>query len=148
MAREKVFRFKQFGVRHEKSAMKVGTDGVLLGAWTNAENAKKVLDIGTGTGLIALMIAQRSKALITGIEIDEDAAEEAYENFVSSPWGDRLRVENSDFAVFSNICNEKYDVIVSNPPYFVDSLECPDEKRGKARHTSSLSFENLIKGAV
>ena len=148
MAREKVFRFKQFSVRHEKSAMKVGTDGVLLGAWTNAECAGTVLDIGAGTGLIALMLAQRSKAKITAIEIDDDAAEEANENFTLSPWGDRLSVVKSDFVDFAESCEKKFDVIVSNPPYFVDSLECPDEKRGKARHTSSLSFENLIYGAV
>ena len=102
MTREKVFRFKQFSVRHDKSAMKVGTDGVLLGAWANAECAGTVLDIGTGTGLIALMLAQRCNAKITAIEIDDDAAEEANENFALSPWGDRISVFKSDFVDFAD----------------------------------------------
>lgn len=147
MAREKVFRFKQFSVRNDKSAMKVGTDGVLLGAWADVTSAKRVLDIGTGTGLIALMIAQRCNAKITAVEIDNDAACEASQNFLESPWAERLSVEKADFEIYANECTEKYDVIVSNPPYFVNSLECPDDKRTKARHTDSLSYNTLIEGA-
>ena len=146
--REKVFRFKQFSVLNDKSAMKVGTDGVLLGAWTDVTGAKKVLDIGTGTGLIALMIAQRSNAEITGVEIDHDAACEAEHNFAVSSWQNRLNVVEKNFIEYVETCKEKYDIIVSNPPYFVNSLECSDEKRLQARHTGTLSYEQLIKGAA
>lgn len=147
MAREKIFRFKQFSVRNDKSAMKVGTDGVLLGAWADVSSAKKVLDIGTGTGLIALMIAQRSKADVVAVEIDGDAVNEARQNFKESPWSNRLIVKELDFANYAEICNEKYDVIVSNPPYFVNSLECVDDKRTRARHTNSLTYETLLFGS-
>lgn len=147
MAREKIFRFKQFSVRNDKSAMKVGTDGVLLGAWADVAGAMRVLDIGTGTGLIALMVAQRCNADIVAIEIDEDAATEANENFTSSPWSSRMVVVKDDFVNFSEKSNEQFDVIISNPPYFIDSLLCPDEKRGKARHSNSLSYKDLISGA-
>ena len=96
--REKVFRFKQFAVRNDRSAMKVGTDGVLLGAWCNVNGARRVLDVGTGTGLIALMVAQRNaEAVIDAVEIDADACEEARENFEASPWRERLRVIHGDF---------------------------------------------------
>lgn len=148
MAREKIFRFKQFCIRNDKSAMKVGTDGVLLGAWADVNNVTSVLDIGTGTGLIALMIAQRSIADITAIEIDEDAASEAKQNFKESPWRERLHIEKMDFNEYAENCEDRFDLIISNPPYFIDSLKCPDAKRGRARHTDSLSYDNLIHGAA
>lgn len=148
MAREKVFRFKQFSVLNDKSAMKVGTDGVLLGAWTDVSGAKKILDVGTGTGLIALMTAQRSNAEITAIEIDHDAACEAEYNFNVSSWSNRLKVVEMDFNEYVKVCNEKYDIIVSNPPYFVNSLECPEEKRLQARHTNTLNYTQLIGGSA
>lgn len=148
MAREKIFRFKQFSVLNDKSAMKVGTDGVLLGAWSDVAGSKKILDIGTGTGLIALMVAQRSNAEITAVEIDHEAASEAEYNFSSSAWNDRLKVIETDFNKFVCDCEERFDTIVSNPPYFVNSLECPDEKRMQARHTSMLTYTQLIKGAA
>lgn len=147
MAREKVFRFKQFSVRNDKSAMKVGTDGVLLGAWVDVTNSKQILDIGTGTGLIALMLAQRCDANIDAIEIDDDAVSEATLNFNNSPWEERLAIIHSDFVDFAEKTDKKYDIIVSNPPYFVNSLECPNEKRCMARHTNSLSYNELINGA-
>lgn len=147
MAREKTFRFKQFSVLNDKSAMKVGTDGVLLGAWCDVSCSKKVLDVGTGTGLIALMVAQRSDAEIIGIEIEHDATCEAEYNFSVSPWRERLSVNEIDFNGFVDTCNEKFDTIVSNPPYFVNSLECPDEKRMQARHTCKLTYEQLLTGA-
>lgn len=141
------FQFKQFTVWHDKCAMKVGTDGVLLGAWTPIESAKRILDIGTGTGLVALMLAQRSDAsFITALEIDKDAAAQAKENIDRSPWKDRIEVIESDFNHYHP--SSKYDLIVSNPPYFVDSLESPDEKRNCARHNGSLTYKELVKGVA
>ncbi|MGL4410624.1 MAG: tRNA1(Val) (adenine(37)-N6)-methyltransferase [Bacteroidales bacterium] len=141
------FKFKQFTVKHGSCAMKVGTDGVLLGAWSNTEGVTRVLDIGTGSGLIALMIAQRSSAQITGLDIDKDAVKEAANNFNLSPWSDRLRSRLADFSTdYSSENGEKFDLIVSNPPYFENSLSAPDAKRARARHTETLSFESLFKG--
>ena len=136
------FRFKQFAVEQEDVAMKVGTDGVLLGAWANTDNAKRILDIGTGTGVIALQMAQRNPlAQIHAVEIDEAAAKRARANFDMSPWAERLTVAQSAVQEFAPV--EKFDLIVSNPPYFVDSLLPPDAKRSTARHTHDLSFEEL-----
>lgn len=148
MAREKIFRFKQFNVRNELSAMKVGTDGVLLGSWADISNAGSILDVGTGTGLIALMMAQRCNAEITAIEIDRDAAEEARLNFDSSSWKDRLHLINADFLEYVGACISKYDAIVSNPPYFINSMNSPESKRNLARHTDTLSYNLLIAGAA
>lgn len=140
------FQFKQFTVWHDKCAMKVGTDGVLLGAWASVERANNILDVGTGTGLVALMLAQRSSldASIVALEIDEAAVEQAKENVARSPWKERIEVVQSDFKQYRP--SNKFDVIVSNPPYFVDSLECPDQQRSTARHNNSLSYEDLLKG--
>lgn len=140
------FQFKQFTVWHDKCAMKVGTDGVLLGAWTSVQNAHKILDVGTGTGLVALMLAQRSlpDADIVALEIDETAAGQARENVTRSPWKERIEVVQADFRDYQSL--DKFDVIVSNPPYFVDSLECPDQQRNAARHNDSLAYEELLEG--
>ena len=136
------FRFKQFAVEQEDVAMKVGTDGVLLGAWAACDGAKRILDIGTGTGLIALMLAQRNaEAQIHAVEIDETATRRARANFDISPWTERLEVEQTAVQHYSP--SEKFDLIISNPPYFVDSLQCPDAKRTTARHTQDLTFEEL-----
>ena len=138
------FRFKQFAIEQDDVAMKVGTDGVLLGAWADCEGAKRILDIGTGTGVIALMLAQRnSQAAIHAVEIDETATRRARSNFDMSPWAERLTVENC--AVQEFVPSEKFDLIISNPPYFIDSLQCPDAKRTTARHTQDLTFEELDK---
>lgn len=138
------FKFKQFTVFHDKCAMKVGTDGVLLGAWSPVENVHRILDVGTGTGLIALQLAQRNaQAKIVAVEIDSAAAEQAAENVARSPWGDRITVECIDFRNYSP--TDKFDLIVSNPPYFVDALRCPDEQRRTARHTDSLNYELLFR---
>lgn len=138
------FQFKQFTVWHDKCAMKVGTDGVLLGAWSSVKNAQRILDIGTGTGLVALMLAQRSNAFIVALEIDCAAAKQATENVVRSPWQDRIEVLQVDFKQYtSTTC---FDVIVSNPPYFVDSLKCPDQQRNAARHNNELTYEDLFSG--
>ena len=141
------FKFKQFAVEQDDVAMKVGTDGVLLGAWADCDGAKRILDIGTGTGVIALMLAQRnSQAAIYAVEIDETATKRARANFDMSPWAERLTVENC--AVQEFVPSEKFDLIISNPPYFVDSLLPPDAKRSTARHTHDLSFEELDKAVV
>ena len=138
------FRFKQFAVEQDDVAMKVGTDGVLLGAWAACDGAKRILDIGTGTGVISLMLAQRNtEAEIQAVEIDEIATKRARSNFDASPWAERLEVECCAVQEFNP--NEKFDLIISNPPYFVDSLLPPDAKRSTARHTHDLSFEELDK---
>lgn len=137
------FEFKLFTVYHDRCAMKVGTDGVLLGAWAPAENAQRILDVGTGTGLIALQLAQRNpSAMITAIEIDPAAAEQAQENVLRSPWADRVEISCIDFRLFQS--EYKFDLIISNPPYFVDALKCPDEQRSKARHTGGLNYDLLF----
>lgn len=141
------FRFKQFTVHQDRCAMKVGTDGVLLGAWVPCVNAGRVLDIGTGTGLIALMLAQRSEALIDAVEIDADAAEQAKENVQNSPWADRIKIYSDSFQNYVAASFQKYDLIVSNPPFFVDSLKSPKERRSNARHTDSLTFQDIVLGS-
>lgn len=143
------FKFKQFTVFHDLCAMKVGTDGVLLGAWCDCADKKRILDVGTGTGLISLMVAQRNQvARIEAVEIDPDAARQAAINFEASPWSERLNVFHSDFIDFSAESSPKYDLIVSNPPYFENSLKTVCDKRAKARHTDSLSFDALIASCV
>lgn len=117
--------------------MKVGTDGCLLGAWFDIENSKRILDIGAGTGLISIMAAQRCNAKITGIEIDAAAAARAVENVKNSPWNERIEIINSDLRIFGT--EELFDTIVSNPPYFANSLKCNNEQRTLARHNDTLS---------
>lgn len=143
-----IFKFKQFEICQNKTAMKVGTDGVLLGAWVNIDNAKKILDIGTGTGLIAIMIAQRNNlAEIDAVEIDNDAYNQAVENFQNCIWKDRIIAYNIDFVKFSKLCKNKYDLIVSNPPFFENSVLPTSVKRQTARHTTELSYDLLIENS-
>ena len=126
--------------------MKVGTDGVLLGAWVDLSKADNILDIGTGTGLIALMLAQRCSASIDAIEIDEAAASQALENVRLSPWKMRVKVIHSSLQEFISP-NKPYNLIVTNPPYFINALPAPDKKRALARHSQQLSLIELIKKA-
>ena len=153
------FQFKQFTVFQDRCAMKVGTDGVLLGAWASGGtvskrgNCRRILDIGTGTGLIALMMAQRfPDAWIDAIEIDHEAAVQANENVAASPFADRIRVQEISLQEYVRQASAKqdgycrYDAIVSNPPYFVNSLKNPDMQRMTARHTDALSFRQLLEG--
>ena len=130
--------------------MKVGTDGVLLGAWAPLENRPfNILDIGAGTGLIALMLAQRTNAeQIDGIEIDDDAYEQAVENFENSPWGDRLFCYHAGLDEFMDEPEDEYDLIVSNPPFYTDGYLSGDEQRDKARFTESLPFEDLAEASA
>ncbi|SFC37609.1 tRNA1(Val) (adenine(37)-N6)-methyltransferase [Pseudoalteromonas denitrificans] len=141
------FQFKRFYLVQNNCAMKVGTDGVLLGAWADISNCKNILDVGAGTGLIALMLRQRAEKLsqintkISALEIDKAAFLQAKKNFNNSPWSD-ISINHGDFNTFEQA--KQYDLVVSNPPYFVNSLKSPDQARNKARHTCSLSFESLI----
>lgn len=140
------FQFQLFRVHQDRCAMKISTDAVLLGALAEANSPNHILDIGTGTGVISLILAQRfPEALITGVEIDSDAAEQAAENFLESPFSDRLQVKNIRFQDFSE--NQLFDLIVSNPPYFPDHLKSQDSKRNQALHTDALSFEELLQKA-
>lgn len=146
MGREKVFRFKQFAVLNDRTVMKVGTDGVLLGAWCPVAGARHVLDVGTGCGVIALMIAQRNhEAVITGIDIDHDAVQEATLNFERSPWSDRLTAVEGNF---NDMSTSGFDVIVSNPPFFTNGVLPAGDARIAARHTQSLTYRQLIEGAA
>lgn len=142
------FQFKRFTVRQDRCAMKVGTDGVLLGAWCRVEEASSILDIGTGTGLIALMAAQRSAAEIVAVELDASAASQAAENVAESPWKERITIVCSAVQEYAEKAGRKFDRIVSNPPYFQDSLKSPKEGRSLARHTDSLSYEALVQAVV
>jgi tRNA1Val (adenine37-N6)-methyltransferase len=128
--------------------MKIGTDGCLLGAWADVDGSASILDIGTGSGVIALMLAQRSKALITAVEIDRDAYQQAEENFANSPWQKRLTVVRSSIQEYIKVCEQKFDLIVCCPPYFINSLKTNDKKRRLARHADSLSFEELLSGSL
>ena len=141
------FTFKQFVVRQERCAMKVGTDGTLLGAWAELAKADgRVLDIGTGTGLMSLMMAQRyPKAQVMAIDIDEMAVSQAAENVKDSPFADRIEVRQADVRVFES--TEMFDSIVCNPPFFNKALVCPDNQRTQARHTTSLSYQQLMSAA-
>lgn len=143
---EGAFRFKRFTIRQDRCPMKVGTDGVLLGAWAEVRpDDRQILDIGTGTGLIAVMLAQRSVlARVTGVDIDD--VSQARENADASPWGDRLQFVQTPVQEFRPA--ERFDLIVSNPPFYVDSLTCPDRGRTTARHAVHLSYGELIDAVV
>ena len=140
------FQFKQFTIYQDRCAMKVGTDGVLLGAWADVSSAHSILDIGTGTGLIALMVAQRSGAFVTALEMDVEASKQALENVERSPWNEKIKVVNLSLQEYDSLM--KYDHIISNPPYFNQSLKSPKEGRTTARHTDTLSYDDLLKGVV
>ena len=142
------FSFKQFTVFHHKCAMKVGIDGVLLGVWADIGHADSILDIGTGTGLIALMLAQRSSARIDAIDIDADAVIQANENVQKSPWSNRIGVHQIELQSYVLTAINRYDLIVSNPPYFVNSTKAPVENRNTARHTDTLTHEELLDNAL
>ncbi len=145
-----VFRFKQFEVAQDRCAMKIGTDGVLLGGWVNSrKEIGNVLDIGTGTGVISLMLAQRfAEAHIEAIEIDDEAFEQAVENFENSPWGDRLFCFHASFQeYFQEVDDELYDLIISNPPYHLATQKTEDASKNLARFEDALPFEHLLYGA-
>ena len=141
-----MFQFKQFSVDQTGCAMKINTDGVLLGAMVEADSPKSILDIGTGTGVIALMLAQRyTKAIIDAVEIDESAAETAARNFRNSTFHERLNIYCSDINDFDEELERKYNLVISNPPFYINSLESPMERKKLAKHTEASFFEMLIK---
>jgi tRNA1Val (adenine37-N6)-methyltransferase len=144
------FKFKQFHVNQDRCAMKIGTDGVLLGAWTPLiNNPYNVLDIGAGTGILSLMLAQRSNAeQIDAIEIDEDAYEECVENFEASPWGDKLFCFHAGLDEFVDEPEDEYDLIISNPPFYTDDYKTDNTSRDLARFEDALPFEELIEAAA
>ena len=143
------FQFKQFSIEQDRCAMKIGTDGVLLGAWTPIENNPyNILDIGTGTGIIALMLAQRSATQqIDALEIDEEAYEQATDNFENSPWNDRLFCFHAGLDEFVEEPEEEYDLIISNPPFYSEDYKSNDDKRDLARFQDAMPFEELIEAA-
>ena len=143
------FSFKNFDVHQDRCAMKIGTDGVLLGAWCPIDNNPfSVLDIGAGTGILSLMLAQRSNAAqIDAIEIVEDAFEQCVENFESSPWGDRLFCFHAGLDEFMEEPEDEYDVIISNPPFYTEDYKTDNEQRDLARFADALPFENLVEAA-
>ena len=145
-----MFQFKQFSIEQDRCAMKIGTDGVLLSAWTPIENNPySILDIGTGTGIIALMLAQRSVATqIDALEIDEDAYEQAVDNFENSPWSDRLFCFHAALDEFVEEPEIEYDLIVSNPPFYTDDYKSSNEQRDLARFADAMPFEDLIDAAA
>lgn len=141
------FIFKQFQVHHHLCAHKVGFDGVLLGAWANFTDAKTILDIGSGSGLIALMAAQKNNAsFITAIEIDDESFVQLEENFKTSAWKKQLTGIKTDFLTFDK--SQKFDRIVSNPPYFIDALATPDKKRTNARHNTLAELEQFLEKSI
>lgn len=137
------FQFKQFSITQAETAMKVGTDGVLLGSWAKANKHNRILDIGTGTGLIALMAAQRfPEATIEAVEIDADAANQARSNFECSPWGERLILHETRIQDFAS--DDYFNLIISNPPFFENSKKSGDKAKDLARHTDQLAYTELI----
>lgn len=139
------FQFKQFTIRQDRCLMKVGTDGVLLGAWAGERGARTILDIGAGTGLIALMLAQRApEARIDAVELDPGSAGQAAENIAASPWSDRVRLFCSSIQDFTPPEGRLYDLIVSNPPFFTGALKSPNPGRNQVRHGEALSFSDLL----
>ena len=145
-----LFRFKQFSVDDSRSAMKIGTDGVLLGAWASADGARSVIDVGSGTGLIALMMAQRYEGIsVTGIDVDPEACMDARANVAASPWAERVRIVETDVLGWRPDCLPEHPVcIVSNPPFFTEALRSPDMTRALARHGDGLGVESLIEWAA
>ena len=139
------FQFKQFTIQQDKCAMKVGTDGTLLGAWVHVSTCRTILDVGTGTGLIALMIAQRNReAIIDAIDIDSGAYTQSTENIANSPFSKQIHTHHVSFQSYANTTQKQYDLIISNPPYFANSLKCPEEKRNLARHNDTLPLTELF----
>ena len=140
-----MFHFKKFSIDDSQAAMKIGMDAVLLGAWTPCENESRILDIGSGCGILAIMMAQRNRKVpIDAVEIDTDAAILAEQNFKLSPWADQLLLHHSSIQEFSLITNQTYSLLTCNPPFFTDSLKTPDGARNIARHNDTMPVRDLL----
>lgn len=144
------FTFKQFFVAHDRCAMKVGTDGVLIGAWAPVAGARRILDIGCGSGLIALMLAQRTpdSVEIDAVELEASAAQQAQENMQASPWADRIHVHHQDIVSWSEQCEKRFSLIVSNPPFFAPGMATGSVARDTARSTATLDHLTLLRCAA
>lgn len=144
------FTFKQFFVAHDRCAMKVGTDGILLGAWAPVTSVQPILDIGTGSGLLALMMAQRTscQVVIDAVELDAVAAGQALENVGASPWSERIAVHQADILQWSSSVTRRYALIISNPPYYTQGVACATPEREQARYTTTLSYQSLLNNAA
>ncbi len=141
----KPFYFKQFIIQQDRCTMKIGTDGVLLGAWANVSDVHRALDIGTGSGVIAIMLAQRTKnSQIDAVEVDEEAFAQACDNVLASPWGDRLRVFHAPVQEFASTAEHQYELIVSNPPFFSGGTFSASQDRNSVRHTIKLPHGDLL----
>jgi tRNA1Val (adenine37-N6)-methyltransferase len=140
------FAFKKFNIKQDKCAMKVGTDAVLLGAWVSPNGSKTILDVGTGTGVISLMLAQKTSAAITAIDIDLESTEQAKVNVAESIFKNQIDVKHISFQELAQTSHDKFNLIVTNPPYFIDSWKSTGNSRNIARHADLLSFEDLLCG--
>ncbi len=140
------FEFKKFKIKHDKCAMRVGTDAVLLGAWVVPNGSKSILDIGTGSGVIAMMLAQKSNAKILAIDIDKESTTQAAENVQNSMFANQVQILHDSFQHFAATTESRFDLIVTNPPYFVDSLKNSSDTKATARHNDSLSYNDLLTG--
>lgn len=136
------FHFKHFTLQLSKSVMKVSTDSILLGSWANVEDAINILDVGTGSGILTLLLAQKSNASFIAIDVNEEAILLAKKNFVLSKWANRLVASQSSFQSFQS--ENKFDIIISNPPYFQETIVSPKESRKNARHQVQLTFSELL----
>ncbi len=144
----KPFHLKQFSLFHHQSSMKVGTDALLLGIWTDFDGAARILDVGTGCGILALIAAARTHAHVDAVEVDEASFIEASNNFLHAPFHKRLRAFHDDFNHFTSVINQKYDLVISNPPFFINDMRAKEKKRNDARHGDRLNYEGLCKGAA
>lgn len=142
------FHFKAFSLHHHRSTMKVGTDAVLLGIWTDLTSVKSALDVGTGCGILSLLLACRTSLSVDAVEMDADSFEEAKQNFLESPYSDCLQIFHADFNDFVPPEGKRYDLIISNPPFFVNDLQSKNPKKSMARHTQSLTYERLLTGSL
>jgi tRNA1Val (adenine37-N6)-methyltransferase len=138
------FSFKQFTVYQDQCAMKVGTDGVLLGSWAGTDHVSRILDVGSGTGLIALMLAQRSGAFVDGVEIEKNACLQSRKNAAGSPWQNRINLYHDSIQHFTEITSLRYDLIASNPPYFQNSLKPPAKFKSMAKHDVGFNYSTLL----
>lgn len=141
------FFFKKFGMFHHRSTMRIGTDAVLFAQWAEVSPSDKVLDIGTGSGIIPMILSQKGTDFVDAVELDNDSYEEAKLNFSISAWSKKLNIINNDIRVFADENDKKYDLIVSNPPYYASDVKPINEKKVMARHVSTLSFRDLLLSA-